>query len=138
MILVFYACLVVGGLLLAAEVSGRFTVPAKRVRPFRRMGLVAAAGPGLAPILAWLTNTLDASWPFPLIAAGYLVAFALITAGVVGPLPPRPARRLRQIGYLGLLALAALPSWVLLIFAPLVLAASLALVEAPERSWAST
>jgi MFS family permease len=81
MIFVFYACLAGGVVLLVEDLRGRFTPSPERVRWWGRIGIAAAAGPGLAPLLAWLTGRLEVTWPYPLIAFGYLVFFLVFVAG---------------------------------------------------------
>jgi hypothetical protein len=128
-ILVFYACLAVGLALLVQDLRGRFAASPDRVRWWRRIGIVAAAGPGLGPCLAGLTGRLEVTWPFPLIAIGYLIAFLIFTTGVLELAGDRASARLRRVGYVGLLVLGALPSWVLLVLAPAVLVAGVALAR---------
>ncbi len=115
----YYAFLLVGLGLLAADLAGVLRVSAGRLRWWRWIGLAAAAGPGLAPALAAATGRLVWSWPFPLIAFGYGLAFAVFALGILLP-QVGPGRWLRRSGYVGLLLLAALPSWVLIVLTPLV------------------
>ena len=129
MIFVFYACLAVGVVLFVEDLRGRFTASPERVRWWGRIGIAAAAGPGLAPLLAWLTGRLEVTWPYPLIAFGYLVFFLVFVAGVLGLAGDHASAPLRRVGYLGLLALAALPSFVLLVLTPLVALAGVALAR---------
>jgi hypothetical protein len=125
-----YSCLILGAGLLLASFAGRLTFHSERIRGVRALGLVAAAGPGLAPLGFWLANPTAVGWPFPVVAISYLAAFLVLAGGVVGPLSDRRQAGLRRLGYLGLLVLGALPSFVLLLLAPAVLLASLTLVEA--------
>jgi hypothetical protein len=129
MIFVFYACLAVGVVLLVEDVRGRFTASPERVRWWARIGIAAAAGPGLAPLLAWLTGRLEVTWPYPLIALGYLFSFLVFAVGVLGLAGDNASAPLRRAGYLGLLALAALPSFVLLVLTPLVALAGVGLAR---------
>lgn len=129
MFILFYGWVIIGAVLLTVSVQGRLTVPAEQVSRWRVLGLVAAAGPGLAPFLAWLTGSLGASWPFPIIAIGYVLAFAILAIGVQGWLGDGASRSLRRVGYLALLVLGALPSWVLLVLTPATLLAGASLVE---------
>jgi hypothetical protein len=128
-IFVFYAFLAVGVALLAQDLRGRFTAAPERIRWWRRIGVAAAAGPGLAPLLAWILGRLDVTWPYPLIAFGYVIFFLAFAAGVLAGDSLRAGALLRRAGYVGLLALAALPSWVLLLLTPLVALAGLALAR---------
>ncbi len=131
MIFVFYALVLGGAVLLVLDVTGHLGAPPGRVWPWRRVGLVAAGGPGLAPLLLWITDRLAVSWPYPAVAGGYFLAFLVFAAGVVDWKDRRPASIwLRRAGYLGLLALAAIPSWVLLLLSPLVFGAGAGLVRA--------
>lgn len=124
----FYAFLLVGLGLLAADLAGVLRVSARRLRWWRWIGLAAAAGPGLAPALAAATGRLVWSWPFPLIAFGYGLAFAVFALGILLP-QVGPGRLLRRSGYIGLLLLAALPSWVLIVLTPLVAIAGVGLAS---------
>jgi len=137
-ILLFYALVLGGAALLVLDVTGHLGVPPGRVWPWRRVALVAAGGPGLAPLLVWLTDRLGVGWPYPAVASGYFLAFLIFAAGVVDWRDRRRASIwLRRAGYLGLLALAAIPSWVLLVLTPLVFVAGAGLVRArvePEGS----
>lgn len=127
MIWLFYAFLLLGLVLLGLDVADRLRVAPERARWWRWIGIAAAAGPGLAPLLAWLTGQLSVSWPFPLIALAYLAFFAAFAVGALGWLGVSVSLWLRRAGYLGLLILAALPSWVLLLLTPLVAIAGLGL-----------
>jgi hypothetical protein len=127
-----YVFLVVGIFLLYADLTGRLTVSQRRVRWWRWIGVAAAAGPGLAPLLGALTGRLTVAWPFYLIAIGYLLAFGAFALGAL--LPNRPGSLLlRRSGYAALLLLAALPSWALLLLTPFVAIAGVGLArqEAP-------
>jgi hypothetical protein len=128
-IFMLYGCLVGGIVLLVAELRGRLTVPAGQLGRWRLLGVVAAAVPGIGPLLAWITGSLGVSWPFPLVAIAYVVAFAVLALGVAGWTSSGSSRVLRRIGYLGLLVLGALPSFVLLLLAPAILLAGATLVE---------
>jgi hypothetical protein len=96
--------------------------------------VIAAGGPGLAPVLVLATGRLDAGWPFPLIALAYLGLFLGYAAAVGGWLSgPGGGAGLRRTIYAGLLFLAALPSWALLTLTPLVALAGLALARPLEE-----
>ena len=127
MLWVFYGFLVVGLLLLVADLSGRLIVPRDRVRWWRWIGLAAAAGPGIAPLLYGATG----------VGVADLVCFAAMAFGVLGHPPADAAPRLRRGGYAGLLLIGALPSWALIFLTPLVALAGLALARAPEEMSAS-
>jgi hypothetical protein len=127
----FYVCLVLGAVLLVADLAGRFTGPPERVRLWRAIGVLAAAGPGLGPMLGWLTGRLSVSWPYPLVAAAYFAAFVILATGVMGWRGRSASARLRRVGYLGLLVLGALPSWVLLFLAPAIAVAGVSLIQSP-------
>ncbi len=131
-----YACLVLGAVLLVADIAGRFNGPPERVRWWRAIGLLAAAGPGLAPLLGWLGGS-SVSWPYPLIAAAYFAAFVLLTAGVLGWRGRSASAALRRAGYLGLLVLGTLPGWALLFLTPAIALAGVALIQ-PRRAPASS
>jgi hypothetical protein len=131
MFFLFYGLVAVGVVLLLSDLAGRLTVEPHRARVVRWIAIAAAAGPGLAPLLAWLTGRLEASWPFPVIAVGYALAFVAFGAGVLGLPNAAVATKLRRAGYLSMLALAALPSMVLLLLTPLVALAGIGLAR-PE------
>ena len=120
MILVFYGFLVIGLGLLILDVTGRLVVAPERARWWRWVGLAAAAGPGLGPLIAWITGQLIVSWPFPLIAFGYVSLFLAFATGALDLAGTRTSVGLRRVAYAGLLLLAALPSFVLLMLTPLV------------------
>lgn len=133
MLLVYYAFLIVGLLLLLADLTGRLRVSPKRVRWWRWIAVAAAAGPGLAPLL-WCSIYHACGGPFPLIQSAYLVAFGAFAVGALVPYRPESVV-LRRAGYVGLLLLAALPSWVLLVLTPFVALAGIGLArEAAPRS----
>jgi hypothetical protein len=123
----FYGFLVLGLLLLVADMSGRLIVSRERVRWWRWIGLAAAAGPGIAPLLYGAT----------VVGAANLVCFAAIAAGVLGLASATAAPWFRRIGYVGLIAIGALPSWALIFLTPFVALAGLALARAPEELSAS-
>jgi hypothetical protein len=127
-IYVFYGLLAGGAVLLALDLVGRLTVRS-RVGLWRAIGLIAAAGPGLAPILAVVTNRLTYSGLiFPAVAVAYLLAFLVFVAGVSGR-AGGTSLVLRRVGYAGLLLLGALPSFVLLALTPLIFIAGAGLVR---------
>jgi len=126
MFLVYYAFLVVGLVLLLADLTGRLRVLPPRVRWWRWLGVAAAAGPGIAPILYWWIYGMS-----PLIAVAYLLAFGVFALGALLPHRPRSAL-LRRGGYVALLLLAALPSWVLIVLTPFVAIAGIGLAREPD------
>ena len=128
MIYVFYFCLAVGVTLLLMDATGQLRFQSGTARRLRALGVIAAAGPGLGPILALVTGRLEAGWPFPLIALAYLGLFLGYTAAVAGWLgTARGGGGLRRTLYAGLIFLAALPSMGLLLLTPLVMIAGLGL-----------
>jgi len=129
MIYVFYGLLIVGVLMLIADLAGRFVAQPDRVRAWRAIGLLAAAVAGLGPLLPLVTLT----WtlPYPLIAGAYLVLFIAFLAGTLGA-AGRLAISLQRAAYAGFLILGALPSWVLLPLSAAVALAGIALVR-PKR-----
>jgi hypothetical protein len=124
---VFYGFLIVGLLLLVADLSGRLVVPRERVRWWRWIGLAAAAGPGIAPLLYGATG----------VGVADLVCFATMALGVLGLAPAAVATMLRRGGYVGLLVIGALPSWALISVTPFVALAGIALARAPKELPAS-
>lgn len=128
MIFLLYACLLGGFALLVEDQRSRFVASADRVRWLRLVGLVAAAVVGLVPLLAWLMGALQVSWPFPIFAIAYLVSFLALAGGVLGLGGDKSSIGMRRAGYLGLLVLEAL-SFTLLLLAPLVLVAGVALAQ---------
>lgn len=130
MILLFYFFLAVAVTLVLMDATGQMRFDARRARRLRVVGLVAAAGPGLAPALALVTGRLDVGWPFPLIAVAYLGLFVAYVAAVAGWLSAGGGGAgLRRTIYTGLILLAALPSMVLLVLAPFVAIAGCALAR---------
>jgi hypothetical protein len=128
MIAVFYAFIAGGAVLLALDIAGRLTVRS-RVGLWRAIGVIAAAGPGIAPILSIVTNRLTyEGLTFPAVAVAYLAAFLLFVAGVSGRAGDT-SLLLRRVGYVGLLVLGAIPSWVLLVLTPLIFIAGAGLVR---------
>jgi hypothetical protein len=129
MVFPLYAFVLVGLALLVGDVLGLLRASTARTRWWRIIGLVAAAGPGLAPIIAWLTGRLASEgWVFPAVSAGYLLSYLLWVAGVAGRLGAASVLA-RRTAYAVILALASIPSWVLLVLTPLVAIAGLALVQ---------
>jgi hypothetical protein len=130
-----YLFVLVGMALLYLDLGGRLVVPRKRLVWWRWIGIAAAAGPGLAPVLGWAVGTLVTSgwWPFGVIASAYLVSFLVFALGAIDLSDRARSVRLRRVGYLGLLLLSLLPSWVLVVLAPAVALAGIGLARAkPE------
>jgi len=128
--LVPYLVLAVGVTLLLMDATGQMRFPGRLANRLRAAGVVAAAGPGLAPILVLVTGRLETGWPFPLIAMAYLGLFLAYAAAVAGWLSaPGGGAGLRRTIYAGLLFLAALPSWALLTMTPFVALAGLGLAR---------
>ena len=129
-ILASYFFLAVAVTLLLMDAAGQMRFSAGVARRLRAVGIVAAGGPGLAPMAALLTGRLEVGWPFPLIAMAYLGLFLAWTAAVAGWLGgPRGGGGLRRTIYAALIFLAALPSAVLLVLAPFVAIAGLGLAR---------
>jgi hypothetical protein len=129
-VLALYLCLAVAVTLLLMDATGQMRFSAGAARRLRAVGIVAAAGPGLAPMAALLAGRLDVGWPFPLIAMAYLGLFLAWTAAVAGWLGgPRGGGGLRRTIYAALIFLAALPSTVLLVLTPFVAIAGLGLAR---------
>lgn len=130
MIAVFYAFVVAGAAMLVLDLRGRLTVRS-RVGLWRTIGVIAAAAPGLTPILSVVTNRLGYDGLiFPVVSVGYLSAFALFAVGVLDWNDRRRSSLLlRRLGYVALLALSAIPSFVLLAFTPLIFIAGAGLVR---------
>ena len=120
MVLVFYFFLAVAVTLVLMDATGQMRFRARTARRLRIIGVVAAAGPGLAPALALASGQLEVGWPFPLIAMAYLGLFIAYAAAVAGWLSAGGGAGLRRTVYTGLILLAALPSMVLLILTPFV------------------
>lgn len=130
MIAVFSAFVVGGAALLLLDLRGRLTVRS-RVGLWRTIGVAAAAGPGLGPIVALTTNRLVyEGTTFPAVAVAYLIAFLMFAIGAMDWHDrlrfSAPARR---VGYALLVALAAVPSFVLLFLSAFVLVAGAGLVR---------
>ena len=131
MIFVPYAFVVIGALLLLADLTGRLTASAQRVRLWRAFGLIAAALAGLGPIVVLFT--LAWAWPSPLIVGAYVLLYVAFVAGTLGA-AGRFSTALQRLGYAGFLAIVSIPSWVLLGLAPAIALAGIGLVR--ERSTA--
>ena len=124
-----YLFVAIGLAILVQDLRGRFRVPRRRLRLFQWVGIAAAAGPTLAPPIAWAIGRLQASWPFGLVALVDVLAFALFAVGVLRRASPERSTLLRRVGYILILLVAALPSWVLIIFAPFVALAAAGLAQ---------
>jgi hypothetical protein len=130
MIALFYAFIVGGAALLVLDLRGRLTVRS-RVGLWRAIGVIAAAGPGLAPITYAITERQGyVGLTFPLVAVAYLIAFLMFA---IGAMDWHDRRRfstpVRRTGYALLVVLAALPSFVLLFLSAFVLLAGAGLVR---------
>jgi hypothetical protein len=121
----------IGSMALVADLTGRFVVSPQRLRWFQWIAVAAAAGPGLAPLVGYLTGRLLASDPFILVALAFLVAFVTFAIGVLRWRPEPGAVFLRRAGYVGLLLLAAIPS-LLILLAPAVWLSGIGLARARE------
>ena len=129
MIAFSYGFIVGGAILLVLDARGRLATSPSRMRLWRAIGVAAAAGPGLAPIGAVVTNSfIYEGLTFPTVAVAYLLAFLTFVAGASG-LAGIASLGLRRIGYAVLLALGAIPSFVLLPLAPLIFVAGAGLVR---------
>lgn len=134
MVLVFYLFLAVGVTLVLMDATGQMRFAARTARRLRIVGVVAAAGPGLAPTLAMVTGRLEVGWPFPLIAMAYLGLFIAYAAAVAGWLSASGGGAgLRRTVYTALILLAALPSAALLVLTPFVALAGCALAQPLAR-----
>lgn len=130
MVLVFYFFLAVAVTLVLMDATGQMRFRRPTARRLRQIGIIAAAGPGLAPALALATGRLEVGWPFPLIAMAYLGLFVAYAAAVAGWLSASGGGSgLRRTIYTALILLAALPSAVLLILTPFVAVAGCALAR---------
>ena len=129
MLPLLYGALVVGALLLFRDMAGRSGATQMAVRFRRRVALVAAAGPGIAPIVYFGTGSNGGAPSLNPIAVGYLVAYLVFGLGLLELMPPEAARFARRTGYAGLLLLGALPSWGLLMLTPFIGLAGVGLVE---------
>ncbi len=134
-----YLFVLAGMWLLYLDLRGSLVVPRKRLMWWRWIGIAAAAGPGLAPMLGWAAGTLVTSgwWPFGVVATAYLVSFGIFALGAVDLSDGPRSVKLRRLGYAGLLLLSLLPSWVLVILAPAVALAGIGLVRAKREAAAS-
>jgi hypothetical protein len=130
---------VLGGMgLLYLDLRGLFRVERRRLVWWRWIGIAAAAGAGLAPILGWATGRLVVGgwWPFGVIAAGYLISAAAFALGALDLAENRGRLGLRRYGYIGLILLSLIPSWTLVALAPLVMLAGIGLVRAKPEAGA--
>ena len=121
MIVLLYLPLALGLFALVRDLTGRLTVEPDRVRVWHAVGLVAGVGASLAPALALLQGTLGQTGPaLSWIAVAYALAAALFALGILAEGRTEAAAPARRAGYGTLLLLAAIPSWSLLLLAPLV------------------
>jgi hypothetical protein len=134
MILLFYIFVAAGLALAVEDVRGHLTASPERAGARKIIGVVSAASAGLAPIALWQTGWLQVSWPYPIVAlasAAFFLIFAIGVSGVAGAAYSPP---LRRAGYIGLLAVAAVPSSGLVLLAPLVAIAGMALTRPTESA----
>jgi len=129
MLPVFYGALLIGALLLVRDVVGRSRASHPVVRLRRRVAVVAAAGPGIAPIIYFGAGLNGVAGAFTVIGVGYLISYLVFALGLLDLIPPDAARFARRAGYAGLLLLGALPSWGLLYLTPFIGLAGVGLVE---------
>ena len=128
--LVFFAVIAaIGAVALVADLTGRFFVSPPRLRWFQWIAIAAAAGPGLAPLIGYLTGRFEAGEPFIVIALAYAIAFVVFAIGVLRWRPEPGSTLLRRAGYLGLLLLAAIPNMSLVVLVPGVWLAGLGLAR---------
>jgi hypothetical protein len=132
MLPLLYGALLFGAWQLLRDIAGRSHAPAAAVRFRRRVGLVAAAGPGIAPIIYFGTGGNGGAPSLNPIGVGYLALYLIFAAGLLELLPSQPAHLARRAAYAGLLLLGALPSWGLLFLAPFTGLAGVGLVEVDE------
>jgi hypothetical protein len=125
----FYGALLIGAFMLVRDIAGRSLASRASTRLRRRVALVAAAGPGIAPIIYFGTGSNGAAAALSVLGVGYLLFYVLFGLGVLELIPSPAARFARRAGYAGLLVLGALPSWGLLYLAPFTGVASMGLVE---------
>jgi hypothetical protein len=129
MLPLFYGALLIGAWLLYRDVAGQAHARSPTVRFRRRVALVAAAGPGIAPIIYFGTGANGGAPSLSLIGLAYLLAYLIFAIGLLDLIPTLPARHARRAGYAGLLLLGALPSWGLLYLTPFTGVAGIGLVE---------
>ena len=134
MLPLFYGALLVGAWLLYRDVAGRSHAPRATLRLRRRVALVAAAGPGIAPIIYFGTGGNGGSPSLSLIGLAYLLLCLIFALGLLDLVPSRPARNARRTAYAGLLLLGTLPSWGLLSLTLFTGLAGIGLVEPIQAS----
>jgi hypothetical protein len=115
---IYYALLCAAIVVLFVDIAGASMATPRVARLRRLLGIAFASGPGIAPVIAGFG-------PWEL----YGVAFALFTIGSLEVGYPFPARWTRRLGYGLMLSVGFLPSWSLIMLAPLVAFASIGLVE---------
>jgi Flp pilus assembly protein protease CpaA len=126
----FYALIGVGVILLMADRSGLLIASSDHVRWLKLVGLLAAAIVGIGPIL-WLATSDMTWWYFPIVI-GYLAAFIAFAVGTLGRAGSRSIT-VQRVAYGVLLLLVAIPPTVLIVLAPVLAVAGLALVRVDER-----
>lgn len=129
MLPLFYGALLVGAWLLYRDIARRSLAPPATVRFRRRVALVAAAGPGIAPIIYFGTGSNGGAPSLSFIGLAYLLLYLIFALGLLDLIPSRPARHARRTAYAGLLLLSALPSWGLLYLTLFTAVAGIGLVE---------
>lgn len=133
MLPLFYGALLIGAFLLVRDIEGRSLASRASTRLRRRVAVVAAAGPGIAPIIYFGTGGNGVAAALSVIGLAYLLFYIVFALGLLELMPSDAARFARRAGYAGLLVLGALPSWGLLFLTPFTGVASVGLVE-EERS----
>ncbi len=132
MLPLLYGALLIGTWLLVRDIAGRSRASTALMRLRRRVAVVAAAGPGIAPIIYFSTGSSGAAAALSTLGLGYLLFYILFALGLLELMPPDAARFARRAGYAGLLLLGALPSWAFLSLTPFTGLAGVGLVEPNE------
>ena len=132
MLPLFYLALLIGVALLVADMLDRLRVDERRLRWRRGIAAIATLFVALQPAVFGLRTPDAVRFPFPLIAALYLVAGAVYLAGMVAG-ERSIGLWLRRIGYGVLLALGALPSFLLLFLTPIIAMAGIGLARPSNR-----
>ena len=129
MLPLFYGALLIGAWLLVRDITGRSLASHASTRLRRRVAVIAAAGPGIAPVIYFGTGSNGGAPALSVLGVGYLLFYILFALGLLELMPSDAARFARRAGYAGLLVLGALPSWGLLYLTPCTAVAAAGLVQ---------
>jgi hypothetical protein len=129
MLPLFYGLLLIGAWLLVRDTAGRSLASHALTRLRRRVAVVAAAAPGIAPIIYFGTGSNGTAAALSVLGLGYLLFYIVFALGLLDLMPSNAATFARRAGYAGLLVFGALPSWGFLLLTPFTALAGVGLVQ---------